>query len=130
VPSSEAAADFATLPVPVAGATSGAIIATSHPVEGKEYGLDGVVMSIDPPASRGATYLGDNGVAQPLFPATSTSGGALFVEVTPGVVELTMGPAGVTCVPWYGGWPSSRPNSVRVPVVAGFESQVGMHCHR
>jgi hypothetical protein len=61
---------------------------------------------------------------------TSTFSSGLLLGVAPAVVELTMGPADVTCVPGFGGWPSRRPGSVRVPVVAGFETRVSMKCHR
>jgi hypothetical protein len=54
----------------------------------------------------------------------------LLVNVAPGEAEITFGPESVTCVPSYGGWPSKRPNSVRIPVVAGFETRVTMQCHR
>ena len=79
-------------------------------------------------ATIGPVYLAEDGAPDSSLVATSTYGDAVFAGVAPGVVELTMGPADVVCVPSFGGWPTSRQGSVRVPVVAGFETVVWMRC--
>ena len=78
----------------------------------------------------GTIYFAPEGSPDMTRTVNSTFSSGLLLGVAPGVVELTMGPADVTCVPGFGGWPSSRQGSVRVPLVAGFETRVSMKCHR
>ncbi len=92
-------------------------------------GIEGVTMAIEPKLGQGPLYFASDSRPDPTRTTTSTWSEALFASVTPGEVTLTFGPAPVSCVPLYGGWPSPTPNSVRVPVAAGFESSVAMRCH-
>jgi hypothetical protein len=86
-------------------------------------------MAIEPKSGQGPLYFAPSSKPDPQRTSTSTWSEALFASVAPGEVTLTFGPAGVTCVPLYGGWPSAIPNSVRIPVAAGFETRLGMRCH-
>jgi hypothetical protein len=125
-----AASRYAKLALPGPDATSGAILATAQAPAGNAHGLEGVAISIDPPSKLGTIYFGPDGSPDMTRTVTSTFSSGLLPGVAPAVVELTMGPADVSCVPGFGGWPSRRPGSVRVPVVAGFETRVSMKCHR
>jgi hypothetical protein len=109
---------------------SASLVATAQAPSGVGHDMTGVEISIDPRAKIGPVYLAEDGAPDSSLVATSTYGDAVFAGVAPGVVELTMGPADVVCVPSFGGWPTSRQGSVRVPVVAGFETVVWMRCHR
>jgi hypothetical protein len=60
---------------------------------------------------------------------TSTFSYALFANLTPGVVELTLGPEALVCTASYGGWPSDKRNTLRAPIVAGFETRITVVCH-
>jgi len=60
--------------------------------------------------------------------ATSCWGWGGFTEVPPGEVQVEIvGAAGEHCVPLYG-WPGEVENSVRMPVRAGFWTQVYIDC--
>jgi hypothetical protein len=117
-----------------AGATypddaTGVIFATARAPNGASIGLEGVTMAIQPASGRGPLYFTATSDPDPGRTSTSTWSSGLFAAVKPGEVTLTFGPPFVTCVPLYGGWPSG-PNSVRVPVAAGFETRTVMRCHR
>jgi hypothetical protein len=111
-------------------ASTGYVYATAQAPEGSPIGLEGVTMVLTPKPGRGPLYFAPTSDPDPQRTATSTWSSALFADVPPGEVTLTFGPAAVTCVPFYGGWPSSLPNSVRLPIAAGFESRVVMRCHK
>ena len=109
--------------------TSGVIFATAQAPEGSPTGLEGITMRIEPASGRGPLFFTAASDPDPARASTSTWSSALFTDVTPGEVTLTFGPPSVICVPFHGGWPSG-PNSVRVPIVAGFETRAVMRCHR
>jgi hypothetical protein len=107
----------------------GFVYATAEAPSGSATGIEGVTMTIEPKSGQGPLYFAPDSRPDPARTKTSTWSDALFIGVTPGEVTLTFGPAPVTCMPSYGGWPSATPNSVRIPVAAGFETRVGMGCH-
>jgi hypothetical protein len=95
-------------------------------------GLSGVVMSIAPASGKGPVYLAGTGAPDTTATSTSTVGAGFFGAITPGVVTLTF--ASITtsvvldCEPDFGGWPSALPNAARIPIVAGFDTHVGLQC--
>jgi hypothetical protein len=109
--------------------SKGFVYATARVPGGVATGLEGVTMTISPSSGIGPSFFSSTGEVEPSRPETSTYGSGLFAAVTPGEATLTMGPQSVQCVPSYGGWPSG-PNSVRVPIAAGFETRVSMRCHK
>jgi hypothetical protein len=111
-------------------AGTGYVYATAQAPDGSPTGLEGVTMDVTPKPGRGPLYFAPTSDPDPQRTATSTWSSALFADVPPGEITLTFGPAAVTCVPSYGGWPSSLPSSVRVPIAAGFETRVVMRCHK
>ena len=65
--------------------------------------------------------------------ATSTSdfGVTLSGDVSPGEVTVTfapIAPGALSCRLYFGGWPASQRNAVRVPIAAGFDTHVAMAC--
>jgi hypothetical protein len=124
------AARYAKAGVTGPDASTGTISVLARTPEGTRKGLEGVTVAIDPPSGHGAVYLAPEGAPDTSLTATSTNGSALIAGVSPGVVELTMGPTDVSCAPSFGGWPSNRPNSVRLPVIAGFATRLAMRCHK
>jgi hypothetical protein len=90
--------------------------------------VDGLTVSLDPASGMGPFYFTPLGDPDPSRRATSTWSSTLFARLPPGEVRVTVGPEPVACTTYYGGWPSDRPNSIRVPVVAGFETRVTVRC--
>jgi hypothetical protein len=111
-------------------AATGALFATARAPRGSKGGLDGVTLAAVPSSGTGPFYFAPKGVPDPALKATSTWSSSVFANLTPGVVEVTFGPENVTCTPYAGGWPSPKPNTVRVPILAGLESRVVLQCHR
>jgi hypothetical protein len=109
--------------------TTGFLESYAKPAPDFTAGLEGMTMSITPASGSGAVYRGPDGTYDPQRTTTSNRASAVFAQIQPGIVEVTFGPENVTCVPLYG-WPSERPNTVRVPVAAGFESYVSMQCRK
>jgi len=107
----------------------GLIDATARAPSGSPTGIDGVTMAIEPKSGQGPLYFAPNSKPDRSRTATSTWSEALFAGMTPGEVTLTFGPPSVTCTPLHEGWPSAAPNSIRIPVAAGFETRVAMRCH-
>jgi len=112
------------------GEAEGSIFATAEPPPGSPPGIEGVTMAIAPATGARPLFFSSTGDPDPARTATSTWSRALFAGIAPGEVTLTLGPQPLTCTPLHGGWPSPAPNSVRVPVLAGFETQVALSCHR
>ncbi len=119
------AAPGATYPDPARGF----LAVFLNPGNNPQSGLTGAVVSIAPASGEGPIYAGQTfTVADPTLQATSTSGVARFANVGLGVVEVTIGPNTLSCNPNFGGWSAPDPNAVRVPIVAGFETHVGLGC--
>jgi hypothetical protein len=123
-------ARYATLGAPYPDDSAGFIFATAQAPKGSPVGLEGVTMEISPRSGRGPVFFTPGSDPDPDRKATSTWSSGLFARVQPGEVTLTFGPETVSCVPLDGGWPSPRPNSVRIPVVAGYETRIRMRCHK
>jgi hypothetical protein len=111
-------------------ANTGALFATARAPKGSKVGLEGVTLGVVPSSGTGPFYFAPKGVPDPALKATSTWSSSVFANLTPGVVEVTFGPGPVTCTPYAGGWPSLKPNTVRVPILAGLESRVIVQCHK
>lgn len=110
-------------------AATGFVFATAHAPAGSRHGLEGVTMVLNPASGKGPLFFNASSEPDPQRKATSTWSSGMFANVQPGEVELTFGAESITCTPWYGGWPSKQANSVRIPIVAGFETRVTMNCH-
>jgi hypothetical protein len=99
---------------------------------GGQIGVAGVTMAVVPQSGKGPIYLTAAGAPDPSATATSTYSAGFFGNLTPGDVTVTYAPASVSstlaCSLYFGGWVSALPNSVRVPIAAGFDTHVGMAC--
>jgi hypothetical protein len=94
-----------------------------------QTGRANVVPSMSPSSGEGPIYAGTSlTMADPTLQATSSVGNARFANVSPGIVEVTLGPSTLTCTANFGGWSAPDANAVRVPIVAGFETHVGLAC--
>ena len=61
--------------------------------------------------------------------ATTSRGAGGFLEVPPGsTVTVVFGGTAQSCAPGRSGWPGDIPNSVRVPVRAGYTTLVSVNC--
>ena len=88
-------------------------------------GTEGITISITPTSGVGPLYDDPSGLPDVNLGATSPWGAAHFANVAPGEVDVKTDPA---CTPNFGGWRSTKIDSVRVPIVAGFETHVGFYC--
>ena len=111
-------------------AATGFVVARALGPQGSATGIDGVEMAIEPKSGAGPFFFSPNSDPDPARHATSTFATGLFANVAPGIVEVSFDPAGLTCSPAFGGWASTKPNTVRVPVVAGFETDIGQRCNK
>lgn len=91
--------------------------------------LDGVSAVIEPKSGTGPNYFnGESGLPDPMLTATSILGDGAFTQVTPGVVEVTFSHATAHCPKIVSGWPSTKPDSLRAPVVAGHMTYTAILC--
>lgn len=51
-----------------------------------------------------------------------------FSDLAPGTVEITIEPSTLSCTPSFGALSSGKPNTVRAPVLAGYETGVYQRC--
>jgi hypothetical protein len=109
---------------------TGFIVARTEVQNDSDLGVDGAVLSIQPKSGTGPLYFDANSNPSPMRTSTSTWSVAAFANVTPGTVELALEPSNVTCVPSASGWAAQVTNRVRVPVLAGYETHVRLHCHK
>lgn len=105
---------------------TGHVVAVASPPD-REIGVEGVMLSIEPPSGKGPFYAEPDGTFATKRDRTSSWSAALFTEVAPGEVEIVYATS-LSCVPGFGGWHSKRTNAVRAPVVSGFETRVAMVC--
>jgi hypothetical protein len=90
--------------------------------------LAGLTMGLSPTSGKGPFYDNETGAPDGTLQATSAAGTGHFGGVGPGETEVTFGPSNLVCSATVGGWPSKDPSTVRVPIVAGFETLVGVRC--
>ena len=90
--------------------------------------LAGLTMSLSPSSGSGPFYDDANGAPDKTLQATSAIGTTHFGGVAPGDLEVSFGPSNLFCSAIVGAWPSEHPGMVRVPVVAGVETIVGVRC--
>jgi hypothetical protein len=91
----------------------------------------GISVTMSPSSGTGPFYLDANSIPQPAStqPTTSAKGVGAYLNVDPGVVELTYSPpAGVTCGTPITGWPGSTPSSIKTLVAAGYGTAAIMTC--
>lgn len=63
--------------------------------------------------------------------ATTNDGAGGFLEVSPGEYSVQFGGTAINCIPVPLGWPVfSVPNSIRLPVRAGYVTQVSATCEQ
>ena len=91
----------------------------------------GISVALTPSSGSGPFYLDATGIPQMVNKQSMTSakGVGAYINVDPGVVELTYtAPAGITCAAPIAGWPGSTPSSIKALVVAGYGTAAYMTC--
>jgi hypothetical protein len=120
---------YAAVDAPYPDDASAHVLAMVRAPEGSASGLEGVTIGVIPKPGLGPLYFGPDSQPDRSRSKTSTWSEALFAGVPPGEVTVTFGPQSLACVPLDRGWPSPIPNSIRIPVAAGFETRIAMRCH-
>lgn len=94
-------------------------------IEGLTAGsLTGATASVSPAPAAGPVYLDAQGKPVPGLTATTSSGGVVFGNLSPGVYSVTAVAAGKTCTATLNGgviagdWPPTGPETVRVEIAA------------
>jgi hypothetical protein len=83
------------------------------------YGLAGSTLSIDPLSLIGPDYFGEKWTPNPSLTETLANGMGFFL-VEPGEYMLTASHPGRECAPRpFIGWPGPKPDTMRVPAIAG-----------
>jgi Carboxypeptidase regulatory-like domain len=108
------------------GETIGGLFATAAGLEGTS--VPGATFLLDPMTGKGPLYFSAAGAPDAARTSASRHSSALFANLQPGEVVLTISASPLTCVPAWGGWPSRVPGSIRVPILAGFETVATMLC--
>jgi hypothetical protein len=90
--------------------------------------LAGLRMALEPSSGSGPFYDNEVGLADKALPATSSYGTGHFAGIEPGELEVVFAPANLLCSSIFGGWPSRNQDSARIPIVAGFETHLGVRC--
>ena len=90
-------------------------------------GLAGVTGSIAPGSGAGPFYLGANGLPDPQAVQTTSSGTGTFINVNPGMVNVSVTPPNTHICPPYG-LAVTQGNAWRLPVVAGHLSIAVFEC--
>ncbi len=90
-------------------------------------GVSGTTFAITPSSGQGPFY-GHYGIPDNTLTETNASGAATWTNVTPGDVEVTITPpSGVTCSTLLG-WASTKPDTLRTTVVAGYATFADFGC--
>ena len=122
-------ARFAKLGINYPDSGTGSVYVIVEGPPGMTGGVEGITMQMDqrpgPPM-----FFAPDGAPDPDRKATSTYSHAIYGNLKPGIIELTVGPPDVTCVPTAFFWPSSHPGAVRAPIVAGLQTRLTLQCHR
>jgi hypothetical protein len=93
--------------------------------------LPGTTLELSPSTGIGFYYNEDHDWDTDLTETTSASYYGLFggwTQVSPGEVEVTWGGTAAGRCTIIKGWPSEKPNTMRIPVMAGFLSQQDLLC--
>jgi hypothetical protein len=109
-------------------ATNGYVLVVGTLKGQNELGLDGATATIAPASGGGPFYVDTNGVAAPSATSTSTYSEIFFANVAPGTYTATLAPSTMTCAKNFGGWQAQQLDSTRFPVIAGYETHVGLVC--
>lgn len=102
-----------------------AISALTAPITASDNGIPGVTCVL---GNEATYYLDENGF--PSFDLTATTrpdGVCGYVEMAPGEYEISLGGTASNCAP-ISAWPGSGPDSIRLPVRAGFFTQAFVAC--
>jgi hypothetical protein len=95
-----------------------------------DIGLAGASGSLTPQSGTGPFYLDMNGDPAPAATSTSTYSLILFAGVAPSTTYVgSLTPITMSCYEGFGGWSVAQIDATRFPVVAGFETHVGLTCH-
>lgn len=100
---------------PLAGTAIVEVTVVARPSPSGAPRLAGATVTMTPASGIGPVYLGQDGYPDPSLDATSAEGGVMFVNVAPGMVQLTVTVPGKTCVTPDDGWPAWSPNAVLLP---------------
>jgi hypothetical protein len=73
------------------------------------------------------SYADEAGTPTFALSATTTRGDGGFAELAPGEVEVVFGGTATDCVAARG-WPSDKPNAIRVPIIDGVLTFASMSC--
>ena len=92
--------------------------------------LDGVSVSVSPKSGAGPFYANEGSIPDTKLMMTTKNRafGAGFTNLTPGEVEVTFSHPSLDCSQIIFGWPSTKPHTARVPVIAGSLTNVVMRC--
>lgn len=123
-------ARYARVGVTMPDPATGALTVKTWSLEAKNTTMEGVSFTVTPASGTPPIYFAPDGAVTTDRKDTSSWGAVAFPGLPPGTAEATAGPADVVCVPGSWSWPSTHPNSVTAPIVAGFVTQVSMQCHR
>lgn len=94
-----------------------------------ELGKTGVSFVMTPTADKGPTYYDAMGTPNTNLAATTTySIAAATFKSSVMETSITYNPPQLSCSPNFGGWSSMVVNTVRVPLLPGFETHVGQRC--
>ena len=100
---------------PLAGTGIVEVEVVARPSPSGSPRLAGATVTMTPATGIGPVYLGLDGYPDASLTATSEEGGVMFVNVPPGMVQLTITVPGKTCVKPEDGWPAWSPNATLLP---------------
>jgi len=85
----------------------------------------------DGPVAAKRYYVDEGPIWRLDLTATTTTGGGGFLEVSPGEYVVQFGGTAINCIPVPMGWPVLFvPNSIRLPVRAGYITQATATCEQ
>lgn len=88
-----------------------------------------VTDAMTPVSGVGPAYLGSDGYPSSTLTATSAEGGAMFVNVTAGSVDVSVMLAAKTCATsQYDGWHGTTAGTVRMPAVSDTLTYISVVC--
>ncbi|MGB5695718.1 MAG: hypothetical protein WBM46_08710 [Polyangiales bacterium] len=115
----EALHDLVMSPFPLEG--TGDIVVVSTP------GFAGATLDLGDATGK-VYYYNEEGNWDADLPATTSYGWGGFTEVSPGEVQVDFGGTAEGCIPTVG-WPGDVENSVRMPIRAGYITDVFVSCN-
>ncbi len=107
-------------------AATGFIRASAMVAKDLATNLDALTATLDPKSGGGPFLIA--AASPPPADQKDVFHNVAFSNVAPGTVEISFGPSSLDCTPAFGAWSTGKPNTVRVPVIAGFETEVLQRC--